>query len=182
MKNYKIIFTGPVGAGKTTAIASLSDIAPVKTDEVIKGFNGTGKTSTTVAMDYGLMRIGSDVRVHLYGTPGQKRFDFMWDILSTGGGGLVLLLNNTRPDPVQDMCFFLEAFKRFIDPANTVIGVTQMDLKATPTLEDYYTELPAGCDERSILRIDARAPGDVMGLMRRLFHTIDLQLESDDFV
>ena len=99
MSNYKIIFTGPVGAGKSTAIAALSDVPPVTTDEQASDMTKDLKPTTTVAMDYGVMKLDGDERIHLYGTPGQERFNFMWDILSEGGLGLVMLLDNTRTDP-----------------------------------------------------------------------------------
>ena len=77
---YKIVFAGPVGAGKTTAIKSLSDIEVVSTDASATDDVKLMKATTTVAMDYGLMRLDNGYQVRLYGTPGQKRFDFMWDI------------------------------------------------------------------------------------------------------
>ena len=76
MSQYKIIFTGPVGAGKTTAIAALSDIAPVSTAAKATDMTRDRKEKTTVAMDYGAMRLEDGGTVHLYGTPGQERFDF----------------------------------------------------------------------------------------------------------
>ncbi len=74
MSNYKIIFTGPVGAGKTTAISSLSDIPVLGTDEMASDMTVHRKQTTTVAMDYGLMKLDAGERIHLYGTPGQERF------------------------------------------------------------------------------------------------------------
>ncbi|MCK5814246.1 MAG: ATP/GTP-binding protein, partial [Cocleimonas sp.] len=86
--NRKIIFTGPVGSGKTTAIVSISDIAPVTTDQSASDMTQKRKRNTTVAMDYGVINVSENERVHLYGTPGQERFDFMWNILTKGGIGL----------------------------------------------------------------------------------------------
>ncbi len=114
MKNHKIIFTGPEGAGKTTAIDLLSDISVVSTDEAASDMTIRRKATKTVVLDYGLMKLDGGERIHLYGTPGQERFDFMWGILSKGGIGLILLLDNTRADPFQDMRFFLAAFGDFI--------------------------------------------------------------------
>ena len=76
----KIIFTGPVGVGKTTAIAALSDDPPIQTDASASDMTAVRKGYTTVAMDYGLIQLDENTKVHLYGTPGQERFDFMWDI------------------------------------------------------------------------------------------------------
>ena len=134
--DHKIIFTGPVGSGKTTAIASISDIEPIRTDEAASDMTKKRKSNTTVAMDYGMIRLSGKEKVHLYGTPGQERFDFMWDILTKGGIGLILLLDNTRPAPFEDMKFYIGAFREFIENTRLVIGVTQMDTRATPTIEE----------------------------------------------
>ena len=125
MKENKIIFTGPVGVGKTTAIAALSDDPPVKTDARASDMTLVRKGHTTVAMDYGVIRLDGDTKVHLYGTPGQERFNFMWEILSKGSMGLILLLDNTRANPLKDLTFFLDAFKDLLKTAPLVVGVTR---------------------------------------------------------
>ena len=84
---YKIIIAGPVGAGKTEAIRVLSDKGVVSTEEAASDDVKKMKKTTTVAMDYGIMKLDSNEQVRLYGTPGQKRFDFMWDILSENALG-----------------------------------------------------------------------------------------------
>ena len=84
----KIIFTGPVGAGKTTAISSISDVEPFCTEQTATDETKSRKDLTTVAMDYGMLKLNCGELIHLYGTPGQSRFDFMWDILLQGGIGL----------------------------------------------------------------------------------------------
>ena len=172
--HYKIIFTGPVGAGKTTSIAALSDIPPVRTDEAASDMTVQRKAGTTVAMDYGRLDLPSGERVHLYGTPGQQRFDFMWDILIQGGIGLILLLDNTRPDPFQDLRFFLNAFREFIDQTGVVVGVTRMDLQPTPRLSDYHVQLDR-CGRRGapVFEVDARRRYDVSILTEALLHSID---------
>ena len=103
---HKIIFTGPVGAGKTTAISSISDIPVVKTEASASDEVMLRKSNTTVAMDYGILNLDEGAKIHLYGTPGQERFSFMWDILTIGGVGLILMLDNARKDPLGDMVFF----------------------------------------------------------------------------
>ena len=97
---YKIVFAGSVGSGKTTAIQSLSDIEVVSTEANASDEVRKLKPTTTVAMDYGLMRLDNGDQVRLYGAPGQKRFDFMWDILTENALGLVLLVNAAAQDPV----------------------------------------------------------------------------------
>ncbi len=173
MSNYKIIFTGPVGAGKTTAISSLSDIPVIATDESASDMTVNRKQTTTVAMDYGLMKLDAGERIHLYGTPGQERFNFMWEILSKGGIGLVLLLDNTRTDPFQDMRFFISSFEDFIAKTNLAIGVTRMDLDQTPSMADYHDELGRIGIKPPIFEIDARKRNDVNQLVEGLLYSLD---------
>lgn len=178
MSQYKIIFTGPVGAGKTTAIASISDSAPIQTDASASDMTKSRKAATTVAMDYGIMKLSGGEKLHLYGTPGQERFDFMWDILKTGGIGLILLLDNTRADPFQDMRFFLEAFKDFIDETHVAIGVTQMDLSSTPTIEAYHMQLQSLGINPPVFAADARSKNDVSILIQALLYSLDPGLQE----
>ncbi len=173
MSQYKIIFTGPVGAGKTTAIQSISDVDPVKTDASASDMTKTRKSQTTVAMDYGFMSLDDGEKIHLYGTPGQERFDFMWDILTVGGLGLVLLLDNTRTDPFQDMNFFLDSFADFISDTSVAIGVTQMDLSAKPTIDDYNRVLREKGLKPAVFSVDAREKKDVSLLLQALLLSID---------
>jgi signal recognition particle receptor subunit beta len=179
MSQYKIIFTGPVGAGKTTAINSISDVPPVKTDAVASDMTKNRKASTTVAMDYGIMHLAGGEKVHLYGTPGQERFDFMWDILITGGIGLILLLDNTRTDPFQDMKFFLDAFSGFIDETGVAIGVTQLDLNNRLTIYDYHKQLQNLGITPPIFAVDAREKNDVSLLIQALLYSLDPGLEGE---
>lgn len=173
MSQNKIIFTGPVGAGKTTAIISISDVPPLKTDASATDMTKSKKASTTVAMDYGIMNLEGGEKIHLYGTPGQERFDFMWEILVNGGIGLVLLLDNTRPDPFKDMWFFLDAFKQFISETGIAIGVTQMDIRDKPTIADYHTQLQFSEIRPPVFAVDARVKSDVSLLVQALLYSLD---------
>jgi len=176
--DYKIIFTGPVRAGKTTAITSISDIAPIKTDSKASDMTLNKKSQTTVAMDYGVLKLEGGEQIHLYGTPGQERFDFMWEILTTGGIGLVLLIDNTQENPMNDLKFFLNAFKGFIDQTNVVIGVTRMDLASKPTIEDYRIELKAMSINPPVFEVDARQKGDISLLVQALLYTLDPSIKE----
>ncbi|MEZ5536465.1 MAG: ATP/GTP-binding protein [Thiolinea sp.] len=171
--NKKIIFTGPVGAGKTTAIDAISDIKIIKTDEYASDMTKSRKPQTTVAMDYGLIRLGENERVHLYGTPGQERFDFMWDILTKGGIGLILLLDNTRKDPFRDMKFYTNAFRDFIAAEQMVVGITRMDLQRNPGINDYRGWLKELSIEAPVFEIDARNYNDVTSLVKALLYSLD---------
>lgn len=179
-KYNKLIFTGPVGAGKTTAIASLSDDPPVRTDAYASDMAQNLKPETTVAMDYGVMSLEGGEKLHLYGTPGQERFDFMWDILSNGGIGLILLIDNSRSEPFQDLRFFLNRFRSFIDESGLVIGITRMDLKPEPTLDAYHKEILGHGVKAPLLEVDARSQHDVSLLVQALLYHLDPGLEVEE--
>ncbi len=180
MSSYKIIFSGPVNAGKTTAIRSISDIPPVTTEAKASDDVGQLKSSTTVAMDYGMIKLDNGDAVHLYGTPGQERFDFMWEILTQGGIGLILLINNTNPDPFAELDKFLHAFDDFIDGSNTVIGITQSDQCHSPTTQDYHAHFGKAISHIPLFAVDARNRSDVVMLVEALLSSAEsAQLHND---
>ncbi len=180
MAQHKIIFAGPVGAGKTTAIKSLSDIPVLTTDEEATDMTKNRKPQTTVAMDYGLLKLDGGERVHLYGTPGQERFDFMWDILTEGGLGLVLMLDNTRSNPFQDMSFYVNAFREFIENTQLVIGVTRMDENPLPGLDRYHAHVASLGFNVPVFEVDARVKRDVSLLVQALLYSIDPGVKTNE--
>jgi uncharacterized protein len=100
----KILIAGGFGAGKTTLVSSISEIRPLRTEEELSdrsiGVDDVAgverKTTTTVAMDFGRISFRSDLVLYLFGTPGQKRFWFMWDELAYGALGAVVLADTRR--------------------------------------------------------------------------------------
>lgn len=171
--NRKIIFTGPVGSGKTTAIHSISDIDIVSTNQNASDMTQKRKNDTTVAMDYGVIKLDDNEKVHLYGTPGQERFDFMWSILTKGGIGLVLLLDNTRKDSFNDMRFYTNTFRDFINENQMVVGITQTDIQKTPSISQYREWLNELGFEAPIFEVDARSREDISMLLQGLLLSLD---------
>lgn len=96
MSSYKLLITGPFNSGKTQFIKTISDIEVVSTEKKITTEDRGIKAETTVAMDYGRTQLDGDT-LYLYGTPGQPRFDFMWEILSSEMQGFIVLVDSTDP-------------------------------------------------------------------------------------
>jgi hypothetical protein len=105
------VVTGPFAAGKTTLIRTISEITVLSTEKGITDSTRSRKSDTTVAMDFGRIRIDRDLVLYLFGTPGQDRFDFMWEILGEGMLGYVLLVDASRPDSLEEAVGILEAFR-----------------------------------------------------------------------
>lgn len=97
MEIMRLVITGPVGAGKSTFIRSISEIDPVDTDRSATDETLLIKQKTTVAFDFGRLQFTPDMALHLYGTPGQSRFDFMWDILIEKAHAYMILVAAHRP-------------------------------------------------------------------------------------
>jgi signal recognition particle receptor subunit beta len=132
MAAYRIVFAGPIGAGKTTAIAALSDVPPVCTEVDSAEARAVGKATTTVAFDYGQILLeGGDV-VQLYGTPGQARFDFMWPLIADNAIGAVVLADNSRADTVQVTLEYVREFLPRVAGGNCVVGVGRLDTHPEP--------------------------------------------------
>ena len=101
---FKVLIAGGFGAGKTTLVGAISEVRPLHTEETLTrasvgtdDLTGVGnKTTTTVAMDFGRLTMGTHLVLYLFGTPGQERFWFMWDELSYGALGAVVLADTRR--------------------------------------------------------------------------------------
>ena len=108
----KIVVTGPFAAGKTTLIRTISEITVLSTERGITDSTRSRKAETTVAMDFGRITIDRELVLYLFGTPGQERFDFMWEILGEGMLGYVLLVDSSRPETLGEAQHILDAFRR----------------------------------------------------------------------
>lgn len=113
MASVKIVITGPFGAGKTTLIRTISEITVLSTERDISDHTRDKKERTTVAMDFGRITVDASLVLYLFGTPGQERFDFMWEILAEGMLGFVLVVDRSREESFDEAAVILEAFRSF---------------------------------------------------------------------
>lgn len=172
MNEYKILFTGTMGAGKSTAINILSETATVNTD-VHNSDVSVDKERTTVGLDFGQFTLENGDRIRLFGTPGQARFDFLWKILSKGSLGLIILADNSRPDPLADMCIYLNGFSEELDTLPCTIGVGRLDTHPSPSLDDYADLLASKNRIFPIIEVDVRRKDDVVLLVDTLLSQLE---------
>lgn len=127
MQTVKMVITGPFSAGKTEFIRSISEIDVVSTERKISSEAERVKEETTVAMDFGRITVDDDLVLYLFGTPGQRRFDFMWEILSEGMLGFIVLIDSVRPETFREAKHILEIFRSYA-PTPYVVAANKQDL------------------------------------------------------
>jgi uncharacterized protein len=163
----KILVAGGFGVGKTTMVGSVSEIRPLQTEEVLTDASvGTDdisgiedKGTTTVAMDFGRITVGSDVVLYLFGTPGQDRFWFLWDELAQGALGAVVLADTRRlADCFPSVDYFERRGTPFLVAVNCFNGEQRFSSQAVRNALDLDPDVPVVlCDAR-----DRRSGKDVL--------------------
>lgn len=172
MQRLKIVFSGPMGAGKTQAIASLSDIPVVSTEVMNTDLDTNAKLLTTVGMDYGELSIEGGASIGLYGTPGQERFSFIWPILSQGALGVVILIDHSAPDSIADLAHYLKTFDDIYD-GRIVVGITQYDKKPEREFSVYRDWLTANGRNLPVFPVDMRKREDVLLLVESIIASLE---------
>jgi signal recognition particle receptor subunit beta len=178
MQTVKMVVTGPFSSGKTSFIGSVSEIAVVRTERKITDETRSVKQATTVAMDFGRITIDKDLVLYLFGTPGQKRFDFMWEILSEGMLGFVVLVDSTRPETFHEARRILDTFRGYSDTPFVVAANKQDDEDAWPP-EDLKIALELDANVR-VLPCIANDKESVKAILLELLYVI-LDKTPEDF-
>jgi uncharacterized protein len=169
----KIVFSGTIGAGKTTAIANISEVPPVRTEALITDGPAGQKEKTTAAMDYGEIDLGDELVLRLYGTPGQRRFRHMWELLVPGALGVIILVDNARRLPLSDVTIYLDNFAGLVDPGNVIIGITKTDIAPEPSISAYKRLLRERNESFTVLPVDVRKRDDVLLMIDALLTSVE---------
>lgn len=139
-QTVKMVVTGPFSSGKTQFIRSISEIDVVATERKISSEAEKVKESTTVAMDFGRITVDNDLVLYLFGTPGQRRFDFMWEILSEGMLGFVVMVDSSRPETFREAKSILETFRAYA-PTPYVVAANKQDHPEAWAVDDLRIAL-----------------------------------------
>lgn len=156
--SVKVLVVGHFGVGKTTYIGSISEIEPLKTEETIteasEGYDDLSgvpdKTTTTVAMDFGRRTLSNTLVLYLFGTPGQERFKEMWEALSRGALGALVLVDPSRLDQSFAVLDLVERFG-----LTYAIGVNRFDDTAAYPLDEVREALNLP-EETPVVECDVR--------------------------
>lgn len=135
-----MVITGPFSAGKTEFISSVSEIDVVTTERKISSDAERVKEETTVAMDFGRITVDDELVLYLFGTPGQRRFDFMWEILSEGMLGFIVLVDSVRPETFREAKHILEVFRGYASTPY-IVAANKQDMPDAWTPDDLRIAL-----------------------------------------
>ena len=171
----KIVVTGPFAAGKTTLIRTISEITVLSTETDVTDSTRSRKAETTVAMDFGRITIDRDLVLYLFGTPGQDRFDFMWEILGEGMLGYILLVDAAREDSLDEAVGIAAAFRKmakvpFVVALNRAAGIEPADEERVRRALDLADQVP-------VVPCDATDRESVKSVLLSLLYTVVEQLD-----
>lgn len=178
MQTVKMVITGPFSSGKTEFISSISEIDVVSTESNIsdKTAEKRVKDQTTVAMDFGRITVDDDLVLYLFGTPGQRRFDFMWEILAEGMLGFVVMVDSSKPETFREAKSILETFRAYA-PTPYVVAANKQDHPDAWEAEDLRIALRIE-DDVKLLPCVAKEKDSVKDVLLELLYSILEEMEG----
>jgi uncharacterized protein len=180
---FKVLIAGGFGAGKTTLVSAISEVRPLRTEEVLTSVSVShddlqgveNKTTTTVAMDFGRLTLGGRRVLYLFGTPGQERFWFMWDDLSFGALGAVVLADTRRlADCFASIDYFEKRRLAFVVAINCFDGAHRHEPGEVRAALDLDPRVP-------VVLCDAREPESVKSVLITLVEHVLARMPDENY-
>jgi signal recognition particle receptor subunit beta len=168
----KIVIAGGFGVGKTTTVAAISEIPPLRTEAAMTAMASTvdsaalvpDKTTTTVALDFGCLTLDETLRLYLFGTPGQDRFGFMWDDIAVGALGALVIVDSRRmEDSYPAVDYFEQIGLPYVVAVNLFHGASALDLGQVRWALTIAEDIP-------VIAFDARDRYSVRDALLHVLH------------
>lgn len=175
MDEFKILFAGPTGAGKTTAINTVSDVSVVSTEVPRSSLDTESeksqlipKNTVTIGIDYGEFSFDDNTRVRLYGVPGQLRFEFLWELIHKGASGTIILFDITSNAFADEIDFFINRFHKVLLTDKCIIGISKYSDEYSPRVTELLDLMGKYKVDVPVIAVDIRNKEDVLKLLTML--------------
>jgi len=165
-REIRILFTGTPGCGKTTAVHTVGALA-------CQHARTTRRRTTTIGQDYAELPLAGDIVLRCYGTPGQRRFAFIWELLARTADGLIILVDETRPTPVADMEMYLENFHELVSAGAALVCVVKAaSLDNTAVISGLEERMQAMDLKVPLIFADTRDRQDMLRVVDKLLQQL----------
>jgi len=171
LKSFKILVTGPFNSGKTTLVKTLCELSMTTERPLTREEERRKKSSTTVGMDFGVVDLGDGYYVRLFGTPGQRRFSFIWHILAKSMNGYILMVDSSDESSILEAQEILNEFRTFYPKTPFIIAANKQDIEGALPPEDLKFAMSLG-DEVTIVPSIAKDHESAWVVLRTLLEAI----------
>ncbi|MBA7848237.1 ATP/GTP-binding protein [Klebsiella sp. RHBSTW-00484] len=172
MDDFKVLLVGPTGAGKTTAISTVSDISVISTEVTRSSLDTESlnsqlipKSTVTVGIDYGELSLNNSMRIRLYGVPGQVRFESLWGLIHEGSVGTVILFDISSNDYSEEFVFFVNRFHKTLLTERCIIGISKYSEIYSSRVTELLELLNHSGVNVPVFSVDVRNKEDVLKLL-----------------
>lgn len=170
MSDNKIIFSGPPGVGVTTAIKSISDITPeIKKTEIV---DANGNT-TTIEMDYGILKLDSGDEIYLYSTPEKAKLEHVREALKKDCIGLIIFINNSDADPIGTMFQYMDDHVALVGKKCMAVALTRYEDSPSPDINEFHVALREKKLPIPVFSVDGHEKNDIITIIRALLYNLD---------
>jgi hypothetical protein len=179
MKTMRSVVAGTVGAGKTTFVRTISHIEVIETDCTATDATALLKPETTVALDFGRLLLTPNMDLHIYGTPGQSRFDFMWDLLIQNAHSYILLVAAHRPNDFHDAREIISFINQRAH-IPMIVGLTHTDCPGAMPPEEVMRTLGYNLNDKNHPPIVTVNPHDRISVLESLVVLMALVISQSE--